>query len=242
MTSQRPTVLVADDDPRLLRFVQRSLEFANFRVVAVADGTTALRQAEAEEPDLLVLDIGMPGMNGTEVARRVREFSLAPIIMLTANYDESDKVHHLDLGADDYVTKPVGASELLARVKAQLRRSQQYTKEPTPPVYTTGELSVDFGQHQALMCGEPINLTPTEYRILACLAQNAGRVVTQDDLLTRVWGAAYRDEAHLLRVNIARLRQKVEKDPSAPRFILTRPGIGYTLVKLEPVSVQLSAL
>lgn len=237
MMNKKPTVLVADDDPRLLRFVQRNLELANYRVVAVPDGSSALREAESEEPDLYVLDIMMPGMSGTEVARRVREFSVAPIIMLTARDDESDKVHNLDVGADDYVTKPVGASELLARVKAQLRRSKQYTKEPTPPVYTTGDLSVDFGQHQAYLDGQPINLTPTEYRILACLAQNAGRVVTQDDLLTKVWGPAYRDEAHLLRVNIARLRQKVESDPGKPRFILTRPGIGYTLVKQEAVAL-----
>jgi two-component system KDP operon response regulator KdpE len=175
----------------------------------------------------------MPGLDGREVCRRLREFSIAPILMLTAKDTEEDKVAGLDVGADDYMTKPFGAQELLARVKALLRRSKQYTKEAATPVFSSAELTVDFGQHQAFMDGHAINLTPTEYRIIAYLARNAGRVVTQDDLLTKVWGPAYRDEAHLLRVNIARLRQKVEKDPGKPRFIITRPGIGYSLTKQE---------
>lgn len=233
MTTKKSTVLVADDDPRLLKLVQRNLELANYRVVTVADGPSVLKEAEQEEPDLFVLDVMMPGLDGREVCRRLREFSIAPVLMLTAKDTEEDKVSGLEVGADDYMTKPFGAQELLARVKALIRRSKQYTKEAATPVFTTGDLTVDFGQHQALIGGHPINLTPTEYRILAYLAKNAGRVVTQDDLLTKVWGTEYRDEAHLLRVNIARLRQKVEKDPGKPRFVLTRPGIGYTLAKQE---------
>ncbi len=233
---KKPTVLVADDDPRLLRLVQRNLELANFRVVTVPDGPGVLHQAEAEEPDLYVLDIGMPGLNGTEVCKRLREFSIAPILMLTALDAEEVKVANLDVGADDYMTKPFGAQELVARVKALMRRASKYTKDATTPVFRTGDLTVDFGQHQAFMDGNVINLTPTEYRILAHLARNAGRVVTQNDLLTKVWGPEYRDEAHLLRVNIARLRQKVERDPARPQFVLTRPGIGYTLVKQETAS------
>jgi len=233
MTTKKQTVLVADDDPRLLKLVQRNLELASYRVVTVSDGLSVLKQAEADEPDLFVLDVMMPGLDGREVCRRLREFSIAPILMLTAKDTEEDKVAGLDVGADDYMTKPFGAQELVARVKALLRRTKQYTKEATTPAYTTGDLTVDFGQHQAYMAGKPINLTPTEYRILAHLARHAGRVVTQDDLLTKVWGPAYRDEAHLLRVNIARLRQKVEEEPARPKFILTRPGIGYTLVKEE---------
>jgi two-component system KDP operon response regulator KdpE len=233
MTTKKPTVLVADDDPRLLKLIQRNLELANYRVLTVSDGASVLKQAESEEPDLYVLDVLMPGIDGTEVCRRLREFSIAPVLMLTAKDAEDDKVAGLDAGADDYLTKPFGAQELIARVRALVRRSKQYTKEATTPVFATGELTVDFGQHQASLFGKPVNLTPTEYRILAYLARNAGRVVTQDDLLTKVWGPAYRDEAHLLRVNIARLRQKVEKEPSTPRFVLTRPGIGYTLVKQE---------
>jgi two-component system KDP operon response regulator KdpE len=233
MTTKKPTVLVADDDPRLLKLIQRNLELANYRVLTVADGPSVLKQAESEEPDLYVLDVMMPGLDGREVCRRLREFSIAPVLMLTAKDSEDDKVAGLDAGADDYLTKPFGAQELIARVRALVRRTKQYTKEATTPVFSTGELTVDFGQHQATLHGKPVNLTPTEYRILAYLARNAGRVVTQDDLLTKVWGPAYRDEAHLLRVNIARLRQKVEREPSAPRFVLTRPGIGYTLVKLD---------
>lgn len=233
MTTKKPTVLVADDDPRLLKLVQRNLELANYRVITVSDGPSVLRQAEAEEPDLYVLDILMPGLDGREVCRRLREFSIAPVLMLTALDAEEDKVSGLDAGADDYLAKPFGAQELVARVKALMRRSKQYTREAATPVFSTGPLTVDFGQHQAFMDGQPINLTPTEYRILAYLARNAGRVATQDELLTKVWGPAYRDEAHLLRVNIARLRQKVEREPSRPKFILTRPGIGYSLAKQD---------
>jgi len=178
-----------------------------------------------------VLDIMMPGLDGIEVCRRVREFSTAPIILLTAKDAEEDKVLGLDSGADDYVTKPYLPRELLARINAQLRRSKDYTREDAQPSFTTGTLTVDFAQHQASIEGRPVNLTPTEYRILAYLARNAGRVVTQPDLLSKVWGPEYKDEAHLLRVNIARLRQKVESDPGHPRYILTRPGIGYTLAK-----------
>jgi two-component system KDP operon response regulator KdpE len=165
------------------------------------------------------------------VCRRLREFSIAPILMLTAKDTEEDKVAGLDVGADDYMTKPFGAQELLARVKALLRRTKQYTKEAITPAFSTGDLTVDFGQHQAFSAGKPINLTPTEYRILAHLARNAGRVVTQEDLLTKVWGPEYENEAHLLRVNIARLRQKLEQDPSSPKHVITRPGIGYFLAK-----------
>src|ERR1700720_982609 len=220
MNSKKQTVLVADDDPRLLKLIQRNLEIANYRVVTVSDGPSVLRQAESEEPDLYVLDIMMPGLDGREVTRRLREFSIAPVLMLTAKDTEDDKVAGLEAGADDYLTKPFGAPELIARVKALMRRAKQYTKEATTPSFTTGDLTVDFSQHQALRQGDPINLTPTEYRILAYLP-------------TKVWGPGYRDEAHLLRVNIARLRQKVEPEPSNPRYVITRPGIGYSLNKLE---------
>ncbi len=181
MTTKKPTVLVADDDPRLLKLIQRNLELANYRVLTVSDGLSVLKQAESEEPDLYVLDIGMPGLDGWEVCRRLREFSIAPVLMLTARETDEDKVKGLGAGADDYLTKPYSAPELVARVKALIRRTKQYTKEASTPVFSTGDLTVDFGQHQALMDGHPINLTPTEYRILAYLARNASRVVTQDD-------------------------------------------------------------
>jgi len=234
MNMKKQTVLVADDDPRLLRLVQRNLELAGYRVLTAGDGQGALRMSEAEKPDCLVLDIMMPGVDGLDVCRRVREYSTAPIIMLTAKDTEEDKVQGLDSGADDYLTKPFSSPELVARVRAQLRRATDYTREDAQPSFTCDELTVDFAQHQASLDGKPVNLTPTEYRILAYLARNAGRVVTQPDLLSKVWGPEYKDEAHLLRVNIARLRQKVESDPSRPKYILTRPGIGYTLTKQVP--------
>ena len=231
MNTKKNTILVADDDPRLLRLVQRNLELSGYRVLTAVDGEVALKMAEAEKPDVLVLDIMMPVVDGLEVCRRVREFSTAPIIKLTAKGEEDDKVQGLDSGADDYLTKPFSSPELVARVRAQLRRSKDYTREDAQPSFTSGSLTVDFAQHQASIDGKPVNLTPTEYRILAYLARNAGRVVTQPDLLSKVWGPEYKDEAHLLRVNIARLRQKVESDPSHPRYIVTRPGIGYTLAR-----------
>lgn len=234
MSTRKPTIVVADDDPRQLRLVQRTLELEGFRVLTASDGSTALKMTEAEEPDLLVLDVMMPGLDGFELCRRVREFSSAGIIVLTAaRLAEEDKVSGLNWGADDYVTKPYGSRELVARVKAVLRRTRQEARQATPTVVACGELKVDFAQHLAYLGGRPLNLTPIEYRILSFLARNVGRVVTQQDLLTRVWGPEYKDESHLLRVNIARLRQKVEPTPSRPRYILTRPGIGYALAAPE---------
>src|SRR6266540_4209220 len=190
--SKKTSVLVADDDPRLLKLVQRNLELNGYRVLTAMDGTNALKMAEAEELDLLLLDIMMPGMDGRDVCRRVREFSTVPIIMLTAREAEEDKVSGLDAGADDYLTKPFGSMELLARVRAALRRSQLSSAEHGQPVFQSGELEVDFAQQLA--------------RLKA------------------------------LRVNIARLRAKVEPDASSPTYITTRPGIGYTLNKLSPLA------
>jgi DNA-binding response OmpR family regulator len=231
MSTKKETVLVADDDPRLLRLVQYNLQQAGYRVVTAPDGNKALRLAETEGPDLILLDIRMPLMDGLEVCRRVRNFSTVPIIMVTAKDSEEDKVAGLDAGADDYLTKPFGAPELMARVRAVLRRAKLYSGETAEPIFESGDLTVDFAQQLASRAGRPINLTPTEYRIVAYLARHAGRVVTQSDLLTKVWGPEYENEAHLLRVNIARLRQKLEDDPSTPKHVITRPGIGYYLAK-----------
>ena len=231
MSTKKETVIVADDDPRLLRLVQFNLQQAGYRVLTAPDGNRALRLAETENPDLMLLDVRMPLMDGLEVCRRVRNFSTIPIIMVTAKDSEEDKVAGLDAGADDYLTKPFGAPELMARGRAVLRRAKLYSGDTTEPVFESAELKVDFAQQLALRDGRPINLTPTEYRIVAYLARNAGRVVTQADLLTKVWGPEYENEAHLLRVNIARLRQKIEPDPSTPKHVITRPGIGYYLAK-----------
>ena len=231
MSAKKETVIVADDDPRLLRLVQFNLQQAGYRVITASDGNRALRLAENENPDLILLDVRMPLMDGLEVCRRVRNFSTVPIIMVTAKDSEEDKVAGLDAGADDYLTKPFGAPELMARVRAVVRRAKLYSGDTAEPIFESADLKVDFAQQLASLSGKPVNLTPTEYRIIAYLARNAGRVVTQADLLTKVWGPEYESEAHLLRVNIARLRQKIEQDAGTPHHVITRPGIGYYLAK-----------
>ncbi|HEY8478149.1 MAG TPA: response regulator transcription factor [Chloroflexota bacterium] len=227
---EKAKIVAADDDPHMLRLVQRSLEAAGYQVLTANNGRVALDLVASENPDLLILDLRMPVLDGWEVCRRVREFSAVPIIMLTQLNDELDRVRGLDTGADDYLGKPFGTKELVARVRAALRRAQDYNQERTQSVVTSGDLVVDFTQHQVTLRGRVVDLTPTEYRLLAHLARNAGRVLTQSDILTRVWGPAYEGESHLLRVNIARLRQKIEDDPSHPKRIITRQGIGYLLV------------
>jgi len=238
MPARKTTVLTADDDPQLLRLMTRNLEFEGYDVLSVSDGQQALEEIERNTPDLVLLDVMMPKMDGFTVCHRVREFSAVPIIIVTARGQDQDKVRGLDLGADDYLTKPFSVDELLARVRAVLRRSQFSAKETALGLQassSTGDLTIDYGQHLVTKTGEEILLTPTEYSIIAYLAQNAGRVVTQDLLLEHVWGAEYLGESHMLQVNINRLRRKLEADPSQPRYILTKIGIGYSLASLPPV-------
>jgi DNA-binding response OmpR family regulator len=216
----------------LLRLIARNLQFEGYDVLTASDGKQALELVEQHAPDLVLLDVMMPKMDGFTVCHRVREFSSVPIIILTARGQDQDKVRGLDLGADDYLTKPFSIEELTARVRAVLRRAQFATNEQTHAMRTTttiGDLTIDYAQHIVRMAGEEVALTPIEYRILAYLAQNAGRVVTQDLLLEHVWGAEYVGEGHMLQVNINRLRRKLEPDPSDPRYILTKVGIGYLL-------------
>jgi DNA-binding response OmpR family regulator len=230
MPAKKTTILAADDDPQILRLVTRNLDLDGYEVIAVSDGQAALEQIEAHSPDLVLLDIMMPRMDGFTVTQRVREFSSVPIMLLTARGQDQDKIRGLDLGADDYLTKPFSVEELLARVRAVLRRSQFGADSHGLSAKTTvGELEVDYVQHLVTMGGQEITLTPTEYRILAYLAQNAGRVVTQDLLLEHVWGPEYIGESHMLQVNINRLRRKIEDDHTHPRYLLTKVGIGYLL-------------
>jgi DNA-binding response OmpR family regulator len=232
MPAKKTTILTADDDPQLLRLIARNLQFEGYDVLTASDGKQALELVEQHAPDLVLLDVMMPKMDGFTVCHRVREFSSVPIIILTARGQDQDKVRGLDLGADDYLTKPFSIEELTARVRAVLRRAQFATNEQTHAMRTTttiGDLTIDYAQHIVRMAGEEVALTPIEYRILAYLAQNAGRVVTQDLLLEHVWGAEYVGEGHMLQVNINRLRRKLEPDPSDPRYILTKVGIGYLL-------------
>ena len=228
-------VLAVDDEPRYLEIIRFNLETAGFRVACAASGEEALELVAAEEPDLIVLDLMLPGIDGFEVCRSVRERSMCPIIMLTAKGAEEDKVRGLRLGADDYVTKPFSAQELLARVEAVLRRAR--APEPGARHAGTielGDLRIDELRKEVTLAGREVRLSPTEYRLLTCLAADAGVVLSREELLTRVWGNAYRGEDEILRVTLWRLRQKLADDP--PRYIVTRPGLGYMLTAPEPVT------
>lgn len=232
MTARKVRIVTADDDPQLLRLIARNLEFEDYEVVTASDGKQALEQIERLAPDLVLLDVMMPKMDGFTVCQRVREFSATPIIMITARGQDQDKVKGLDLGADDYLTKPFSVEELLARVRAVLRRTQFRADEATggrTTNATIGELTIDYAQHLVMLAGKEVTLTPTEYRLLAYLAQNVGRVVTQDLLLEHVWGADYVGESHMLQVNVNRLRRKLEADPAHPQYLKTKVGIGYML-------------
>ncbi|HEY6015137.1 MAG TPA: response regulator transcription factor [Gaiellaceae bacterium] len=220
-------ILAVDDEPRYREMIGFNLEAAGYRVDGAATGEEALELLAAGEPDLIVLDVMLPGIDGFEVCRRVRERSSCPIIMLTAKGAEEDKVRGLRLGADDYVTKPFSAQELLARVEAVLRRARAPEGERQPTTISLGELSIDPQRKQVTLAGREGRLSPTEYRLLLHLATNAGVVLSRDELLTQVWGKAYKGEDEILRVTLWRLRQKLEDDP--PRYVVTRPGLGYML-------------
>jgi len=226
MSRRKRLVLVVDDDPGLLKLVSRTLEVHDYQVITASDGRSGLQLVEDEEPTLVLLDIMMPGLDGFQVCERIRDFSRVPIIMLTAKGRVEDVVHGLDLGADDYVTKPFSTGELLARVKAVLRRAKFPEEMPQPP-FTSGELCIDFASHRVTVAGEEVALTPTEYGILCLLARNAGRMVTQDQLLAEIWGPGYRGDIHILQVAVARMRKKIRDDPTSPRYIVTRSSVGY---------------
>jgi len=231
-SGDKRTVLVADDDPRLRNLLTWTLEQGQFNVVEAADGLSALETGRRIKPDLYLLDVGMPGMNGIEVCRQLRaEQVISPILILTGFGSEEDKVAGLEAGADDYQTKPFASKELLARVNALLRRSQVYAGNGSPDVFETGDLRVDFDQHLAYKAGKPVDLTPTEFSILAFLARAPGEVQPSRAILQKVWGPAYRDEVHLLRVNVARLRRKIEDVASDPRYVLTHARAGYSLAE-----------
>ncbi len=235
MPAKKTTILAADDDPQLLRLITRNLQLEGYDVLAASDGQQALELIENNAPDLVLLDVMMPRMDGFTVCYRVREFSSVPIIIITARGQDQDKVRGLDLGADDYLTKPFSVDELLARVRAVIRRSQFTAREFTQGLRATtatGNLVIDYSQHMVMLKDHEIALTPTEYRIIAYLAQNVGRVVTQDLLLEHVWGPEYLGESHMLQVNINRLRHKLEVDATQPRYILTKVGVGYSLAAL----------
>ncbi len=224
----RITLLVVDDDPRMQRLLRANLERAGYRVDVANDGAGALEQVELAPPDLVLLDVMMPLMDGLTCLGRLREFSDVPVILLTAKGEERDKVQGLDLGADDYLTKPFGPAELLARVRAVLRRRTQ-ASATAPTAITIGELTINLARRRVVRQDQEVRLTPTEYKLLYELATNRGRVLLHGELLARVWGPEYRDEVDYLWTYVRYLRNKLEPDPAHPRYILSEPGVGYLL-------------
>jgi two-component system, OmpR family, KDP operon response regulator KdpE len=227
--TERQRVLVADDDPLIQRLVRTHLDRAGFRVLSAADGEEALDVAVAEQPDLIVLDLMLPKLDGFEVCRRIREFSLVPVVMLTARGEQVDKLRGFEAGADDYVTKPFAPPELLARLRAVLRRTQQAGPAATPAVVRCGDWSIDFVRRRVMVKDEMVKLTPTEFQLLQQLAMNAGKVLSHTELLTSVWGPEYRDDRDYLWAYVRHLRRKLEPDPERPKHILSEPGYGYVL-------------
>jgi DNA-binding response OmpR family regulator len=227
--SERQRVLVADDDPLIQRLIRTHLDRAGFRVLSAADGEEALDVAAAEQPDLIVLDLMLPKLDGFDVCKRIREFSLVPVVMLTARGEQVDKLRGFEAGADDYLTKPFAPAELLARVRAVLRRAQQGGPASAPAVVRCGDLTIDFVRRRVLVKSEPVKLTPTEFQLLQQLALNVGKVLSHAELLTRVWGPEYRDDRDYLWAYVRHLRRKLEPDPERPQHILSEPGYGYVM-------------
>jgi len=227
-------ILVVDDEPRMIGFIRMNLELEGHQVHEAHNGMEALEAIRKQLPDVVLLDVMMPEMDGFETLRLLREFSNIPVIMLTAKGDENDKVYGLELGADDYVTKPFGPKELSSRIRAVLRRAEMPSTSPDQAILRIDErLSVDFNQREVLVNDEPVKLRPTEYRLLYHLIENAGWTVPHDQILAKVWGYEYRDEAHYVRLYVNYLREKIEENPSEPHYILTERGVGYRFVNFR---------
>lgn len=225
-------ILVVDDEPRMIGFIRMNLELEDHHVIEAHSGLEALDAVRTQLPDLVLLDVMMPELDGFETLRMLREFSDIPVIMLTAKGEENDKVYGLELGADDYITKPFGPRELSSRIKAIFRRIEKPTTEEAV-LKIDDRLSVDFNQREVIVNGEHIKLRPTEYRLLYHLIKNAGWTVPHDQLLQKVWGYEYRDEAHYVRLYVNYLREKIEEDPSNPRYIITERGVGYRFIDFK---------
>ncbi|HKS44004.1 MAG TPA: response regulator [Amycolatopsis sp.] len=220
-------VLVVDDEPQIVRALRINLSARGYTVITAHDGTAALRAAAEARPDVVVLDLGLPDMDGSEVIAGLRGWTTVPIIVLSARSDSPDKVQALDAGADDYVTKPFGMDELLARLRAAVRRSSVSTSDDAEAVVETGDVTIDLAARKVRRDGGEVHLTKTEWGVLELLVRNRGRLVSQKQLLREVWGPAYENESHYLRVYLAQLRRKLEREPSRPRHLLTEPGMGY---------------
>lgn len=234
----RRRILVVDDEERMVRFIRLNLEHDGFQVSEAFNGKEAIQKIRDVTPDLILLDVMMPDLDGFEVLETVREVSNVPVIMLTAKGEEDDRVRGLELGADDYVTKPFSPRELVSRVKAVLRRTESASGSMHGLIEVDDRLKIDFDRREIWLEGKLVKLRPTEYRMLYHLVQNAGWVVTHDQLLTKVWGYEYRDEPHYVRLYINYLRQKLEADPSNPRYILTERGVGYRFVDFRRENIE----
>jgi two-component system, OmpR family, KDP operon response regulator KdpE len=229
MTTTGPLVLIVEDEPQMVRFLRASLSTHGYRLIESAAGADGLAQAAARNPDVILLDLGLPDMDGLEVTRRLREWSTTPIIVISARGQDEDKIGALDAGADDYLTKPFSVGELLARIRVALRHATAVTSTKAEPVFTLGELRVDMAKREVFVADREIHLTPTEYKLLTVLVQHAGKVVTHRQLLKEVWGPVHVDNTQYLRVYMAQLRQKLEPAPAHPRYLINEPGVGYRL-------------
>ncbi len=225
--ADQKTILVVDDEPRVSQFISMNLGLEGFRVVTAADGYEALTRIVKDQPDLVLLDITLPDMDGFQTLKKIRESNTIPVIFLTVRGEEFDRVHGLDLGADDYMTKPFSPRELISRIRAVLRRTEARAVSQTSEIVIDEDLSINFDQRKAIVRGKEVRLRPTEHRLLYQLVNNAGRLMTHETLLANVWGPEYRDEDNYVRLYITYLRQKIEKDPKNPKYILGERGFGY---------------
>ena len=227
--SRKPTVVLVEDEPEIRRFLRATLTAEGCRLFEAVTGEEGLREAQVRQPDIVVLDLGLPDMDGLEVIRRLRQWTAVPIIVLSARGQERDKIAALDGGADDYVSKPFGVGELLARIRVLLRNAERTVREVGEPAFAVGDLHVNLAQRRVLVGSEEVHLTPIEYRLLATLVKHSGKVLTHGQVLREVWGPPYADQAHYLHVYMAQLRRKIEADPARPRYLLTETGVGYRL-------------
>jgi two-component system KDP operon response regulator KdpE len=230
MDRPAPLILLIEDEPQMRRFLRTALTTNDYRLVEAETAKEGLAQAAARNPDVILLDLGLPDRDGLDVTRELREWAGTPIIVLSARGREQDKVAALDVGADDYLTKPFGVEELLARIRVALRHAALPPGAAPEPMFEAGVLRVDLAERRVWRQGEEIHLTPTEYKLLATLVRHAGKVLTHRQLLKEVWGANYVNQSHYVRVYLAQLRQKIEPDPARPRLLLTEPGVGYRLL------------
>jgi two-component system KDP operon response regulator KdpE len=229
MTTVPIRVLVVEDEPQMQKFLTLALESEDYRTVEATTGKEGSDLARTYNPDLVLLDLGLPDMDGMEVTRMIRSYSTKPIIVISARGQEDDKIRALDAGADDYLTKPFGTGELMARIRVALRHASRSKEESTEPVYKIGELEIDLDRRRVSAGGKDVHLTPNEYKLFAYLMKHAGKVLTHRQLLSEVWGAAYASQTHYLRVYMVQLRHKLEADPARPRYLVTEPGVGYRL-------------